>query len=497
MILDQFCKGTRETLDYALDFYRELEPEERITGASAIVTPDTLALTRVEFTDDTVRVWVTGGADRVRYTIIVTADTNQGRRREKCFGLQVHGDIVTITSVSIDDTAVTVALLAGNITSEISIDDTAVTIGFLGDAEPSITLEARGAQIKRTSGQVARIKAINWFGFEGSNRTPNGLWADGYKLMIDRMKAVGFNAIRLPFAGNTFAGIPLGVDFNKPGNNVFQDTTPGRVKPAINVMDIIIEYASSVGMWIILDFHRRQLGNGADGNPVGTGQTQQQWLDTWRMLATRYKDNKYVLGADLYNEPHLLTWGAWAGMAELAGNAIHEIAPHWLIFVEGVGTYNGQAHWWGGQLQGARDRPVELVVPNRLVYSPHEYGQSVSDQTWLKSAARPVVANWPDNLPTVWRNAWGFLVEEGLAPVWVGEFGGKFGYNGAGVDNQANGAVEREWGTKLVQYLNQHGISYAYWSYNPNSGDTGGLVQDNWTTLQAGKVALLSPLFGQ
>lgn len=477
MILDQFCKAARETLDYSVDFYRELELGEKITAASAVVAPDTLTITRVEFTDDSVRVWVTGGVDRERYKITVTADTNQGRRREKSFGLQVSGDLVTITSVAIADTS--------------------VTVGFLNDYVPSMGLKTSGGQIVHLSGEVARIKAVNWFGIEGTNKTPNGLLADGYKLIIDRMKMLGFNAIRLPFAGNSFTGAASGIDFTKPGNGVFQSATPGQVKPPLDVMDIIIDYAATKGMWIILDFHRRQVGNGADGNPIGTGQTQQQWLDTWTMLATRYKDKTNVIGADLYNEPHLLSWNTWAGLAELAGNAVLNVAPHWLIFVEGVGSYNGEAYWQGGQLRGARDRPVQLTVQNRLVYSPHEYGQSVATQKWLKSVATPVVENWPNNLPSVWRDAWGYLVEEGIAPVWVGEFGGKFGYSGTGVDNQANGAVEREWGAKLVEYLNQHGISFAFWSYNPNSADTGGIVQDNWTTLQAGKVALISPLLGQ
>lgn len=111
MILDQFCKSTRETLDYSVDFYRELELGELITGASAVVVPDTLALTRVEFTDDSVRVWLAGGIDRERYKIIVTADSNQGRRREKSFSLLVSGDPVTLPSAAVSDTTVTVGFL--------------------------------------------------------------------------------------------------------------------------------------------------------------------------------------------------------------------------------------------------------------------------------------------------------------------------------------------------------------------------------------------------
>ena len=38
------------------------------------------------------------------------------------------------------------------------------------------------------------------------------------------------------------------------------------------------------------------------------------------------------------------------------------------------------------------------------------------------------------------------------------------------------------------QYLDQNKISFAYWSFNPNSGDTGGLVGDDWSTPQRAKL---------
>ena len=60
----------------------------------------------------------------------------------------------------------------------------------------------------------------------------------------------------------------------------------------------------------------------------------------------------------------------------------------------------------------------------------------------------------------------------------------------------------------LVKYLNgdfdgngvsnlpagKLGMSFAYWSYNPVSGDTGGLVQDDWITPQTVKLNLINPL---
>lgn len=477
MILKQFCKGTRETLDYALDFYRDLEAGESITAASAVVAPDTLTITRVTFSDVAAKVWLTGGVDGVNYVVTVTVDTSAGRRMEKAFAVQTRGDIVTVTSVAIADTE--------------------VTVGYLNDYTPALTLTTSGSQILRTSGEPVTIKAVNWFGFESANRIVHGLWADGYKAHIDRIAAMGFNALRIPFAGDTFTTTaPTGVNFTFAGNTDFEVGTTGVARPAIECLDIIIAYAASKGLWIILDAHRRTVGSGADGNPVGVGQTLEQWIATWETLATRYASNKAVVGADVYNEPYLLTWNAWAALAEQAGNAIHLIAPKWLIIVEGVSVYNSEAYWFGGQLRGVPDRPVQLNVQNRLVYSPHEYGQSVSEQPWLKSAANPDVLNWPANLQSIWHDAWGFISAQGIAPVLVGEFGGKFGYDGAGLVNQPNAQVERDWGENLAEYLAENGTSFAYWAYNPNSADTGGLVQDDWVTLQAGKLAILSPLLG-
>ncbi len=42
----------------------------------------------------------------------------------------------------------------------------------------------------------------------------------------------------------------------------------------------------------------------------------------------------------------------------------------------------------------------------------------------------------------------------------------------------------------------QQGMSFAYWSWNPNSTDTGGILMDDWTSLQQAKLAALQPLIG-
>ena len=40
----------------------------------------------------------------------------------------------------------------------------------------------------------------------------------------------------------------------------------------------------------------------------------------------------------------------------------------------------------------------------------------------------------------------------------------------------------------------QQGISWTYWSWNPNSGDTGGILADDWNTVNQNKVSKLTPI---
>src|SRR5258708_8557240 len=114
------------------------------------------------------------------------------------------------------------------------------------------------------------------------------------------------------------------------------------------------------------------------------------------MLAQRYANNPMVIGADLHNEPHApACWGCgnatvdWRMAAETAGNAILAINPHWLIFVEGVDCYGpggattGDCYLWGGNLEGVAQYPVQLNVPNQLLYSAHLFPPSVYNQPRL------------------------------------------------------------------------------------------------------------------
>jgi endoglucanase len=201
-------------------------------------------------------------------------------------------------------------------------------------------------------------------------------------------------------------------------------------------------------------------------------------------LAKHYAGNATVIGADLHNEPHdPACWSCgvaaddWHLAAERAGNAILAANPHWLIVVEGVQSYDNDYYWWGGNLEGAGSAPVVLSAPAQLVYSAHDYPSSVSGQPWFSAP------NYPANLPAVWDAHWGYLIKDGIAPVLLGEFG-----------SLLQTTSDQQWFSGIVTYLKNTGAGWTFWSWNPNSGDTGGILNDDWTTVNQTKVTALQTI---
>jgi len=335
-------------------------------------------------------------------------------------------------------------------------------------------LHAAGAQLENAQDEPIALSGVNWFGFETQTFAPHGLDVRNYQDMLTQMAHLGFNTLRLPYSNQLFdpASVPSGINYTlNPDLRGLQ---------GLALVDKIVAGARRAGLCVILDQHRPDAY--AQSDLWYTAQVSEaRWIHDWVMLALHYKGTPAVIGADLHNEPHgAATWGDgnlatdWRLAAERAGNAILAVNPHWLIAVEGIETYRGDAYWWGGNLEGAKQYPVRLSHPQQLVYSAHDYGPDIYEQSWFQSPT------FPKNLPTVWQTHWGYLQTEHLAPVYLGEFGG----------SMVNSA-EAAWQTTLVSYLSQHRISYTYWCWNPDSGDTGGILKRDWTTVDQAKLDIL------
>ena len=334
------------------------------------------------------------------------------------------------------------------------------------------------------SGQEIHLYGVNWFGFETTNHVPHGLWSRNWQSMIEQIKSLGFNAIRLPFCPGTLHGItPSSIDYYK--NPDLEGLN------SLQLLDKFMAEFRSQGIYVLLDHHR------PDCNAISelwyTGSySEEQWISDLVFLADRYSANGHLIGIDIKNEPHgSATWGTgntatdWDTAVEKAAAAILTANPDILIFVEGIqenpscsGTIN---HWWGGNLEPFACYPLD-IPSNKLVLSPHVYGPDVYAQPYFDES------DFPGNMPAIWESHFGYLVNQGyvIAP---GEFGGRYGHGGDPKD--------KIWQDALIDYFLQKGIkNFFYWSWNPNSSDTGGILQDDWTNVWDDKVALLQQLMG-
>lgn len=331
-------------------------------------------------------------------------------------------------------------------------------------------------QLIDANGNVFRITGINWFGFETESFAPHGLQVRNWHDMLKQIAQSGFNTIRLPYSNQLFDAnsVPTGIDY--------------KINPdlkglkGVALMDKFVQGAADFGLRIILDQHRPDAY--AQSNLWYTDKVpESRWISDWVMLAKRYAGNPTVVGADLHNEPHgEATWGDgnqktdWRLAAERAGDAIQAVNPHLLIIVEGIENYQGNFYWWGGNLEGAGKYPVELNVKNQLVYSAHDYGPELWNQSWFQAS------NFPANLPAFWEKQWGYLQQQKDTPVLLGEFGAQ----------KVDGATpEGLWLRALIAFLKVNGMNYTYWCWNPDSGDTGGILKPDWKTVDSAKLSIL------
>ena len=122
--------------------------------------------------------------------------------------------------------------------------------------------------------------------------------------------------------------------------------------------------------------------------------------------------------------------------------------------------------WWGGNLRGVKNDPIDLGKYNsQLVYSPHDYGPAVYQQEWFKGDY-----TFDSLKKDAWQDNWLYIYDTNTAPLLIGEWGGYM--------SQPN----LKWMTYLRQLIKEKRINHTFWCFNANSGDTGGLVKDDFTT---------------
>lgn len=395
-------------------------------------------------------------------------------------------------------------------------------------------LHAVGSRLYDKDGNEVWLTGANWFGMNCTENSPHGLYAADINDFVENIANHGINIVRMPISTELLCswmnGEPLEVkSMNCYANPELSKNGDGKdpAKNSMEIFDIIMQKMKKYGIKVMVDVHSPAAHNSghnynlwyydasaadADNMAVGAYSGEQitwdMWKDSITWLADKYKNDDTLIGYDLKNEPHgkrgyngttcptdIAKWddstdlNNWAYSATECANAILDVNPNALIFVEGVEQYpkteKGYTYdtadiwqapadvspwygaWWGGNLRGVRDYPIQPDSgTSQIVYSPHDYGPSVYNQTWFDKDFTEQTL-----LDDYWYDTWAYINAENIAPLLIGEWGGHM-----------DGGKNEKWMTLLRDYMINHHINHTFWGLNPNSGDTGGLLSYDFMT---------------
>ncbi|MBQ8514286.1 MAG: cellulase family glycosylhydrolase [Ruminococcus sp.] len=407
-------------------------------------------------------------------------------------------------------------------------------------------LHAVGSKLYDKDGNQVWLTGANWFGFNCTENFPHGLWSADADALLSTVADHGVNCIRFPVSTELLVswmnGTPLepvGLNASNNPDYMFNPDfcdADGNTMDSMGIFDVLMQKMKKYGIKAIIDVHSPASHNSghnynlwyyeasaadADNMAVaadGTQMTTEMWVDSLVWLADKYKNDDTIIAYDLKNEPHgkrgydgttcpsdIAKWDGstdennWAYAATECGKAILEVNPNALILIEGVEQYpkteqgytydtadlwNAPASqspwhgaWWGGNLRGVRDYPVDFgsdTLNSQIVYSPHDYGPSVYNQTWFDKDFTTQTL-----LDDYWYDTWAYINEEDIAPLLIGEWGGHM-----------DGDKNQKWMELLRDYMIENHINHTFWCLNPNSGDTGGLLDHSFSVWDEEKYAL-------
>ncbi|KAJ7617192.1 glycoside hydrolase superfamily [Roridomyces roridus] len=374
-------------------------------------------------------------------------------------------------------------------------------------------LSTRGRYVVDVNGNRFRMFGGNWHGASGtysgsgdinddanhhagenSHTMPLGLQYVPIDQIIDSFEQMGINTIRLQFSNQMIHDTTIVDPSWVAANPQFTGLT------SLQVYDAVIAALTARGIAVILNNHTdlSLWCCGIDGNERwDESQSYDTWVTDWVMMVARYQNNKFVIGADLYNEVRrdILTdpvWGGggdadWQYASQQAGDAILTQNPDILIIVEGI-------NWIGLPVDGfTHGRPTltpvgtlshTFHVPNKLVYAAHFYsytGPNHSGATGIGETSDPRYRDLSrTDLFNVMNSSASYVALSApshfTAPVWMNEFG----VGGRGTDPSSSDGV---WFQNFVDYLVQTDAEFAFWplvGYLTPDGQGNGWALANW-----------------
>ena len=372
-------------------------------------------------------------------------------------------------------------------------------------------LHTDGSHIYDKDGKEVWLTGVNWFGYNTGTNAFDGLWNSNLESSVKSIADHGFNLIRVPISAQLLNEWAAG-EYPKANFNTADNPTLTQMD-SLEIFDYFLKLAEENGMKVMPDIHSAETdAMGHNANLWFTSKVSaDEYYSALEWLADRYKDNDTIIAIDLKNEPHgkpnegdkAAIWNDskadnnWKYVAETAAKKVLAKNPNVLIMVEGTEIFpkdtakNGDYHssasadyffnWWGGNLRGVKEYPVDLgEYQDKLVYSPHDYGPGVYEQPWFEGGY-----DYESLKKDCWNDNWLYIKTDDIAPLLIGEWGGFM--------KQPN----LKWMTYMRQLISENHLNHTFWCFNANSGDTGGLVLDDFKTWDDDKYEFVKEVLWQ
>ena len=196
-------------------------------------------------------------------------------------------------------------------------------------------------------------------------------WLDNFvtKTDIDSIASWGFNSVRLPMHYNLFT---LPTEDEVQGENTW-------LTKGFDMVDALLDWCQDNELYLILDLHAAPGGQGYDQGISDydtskpslweSNENKQKMVALWGKLAERYKNEEWIGGYDILNEPNWnLSGSEIKNLYIQVTNAIRAHDTNHIIFIEG--------NWFANDFTG-------LTPPwdNNMVYSFHKYWNNNTQNT--------------------------------------------------------------------------------------------------------------------
>lgn len=303
-------------------------------------------------------------------------------------------------------------------------------------------LHVDGKNLYDQNDSLVILRGFNW-----------GWWGEALPEDAGIIKnELGATAVRLAFRWHYWGG--SGVDNSM---NARDSLSPGNIKPDFLVLlDSYIEWLSGEEIWTVLFINSDQGAGKGENHFFNTPYLKEEFLETWKFLANRYKETPYIAAFELMAEPQYERHNRGVSDEELVGlykeiaDSINTITMESIPFVIGPQNY-----YHPDFLSDVYHLPDYQIIYAANMFKLGDYCRGTASYSYPSSQVNKESIESFYDIPLQFS-------EKFNVPVWVDQWG---------ASRLSEGYVE--YTKDVIDFLERNDLHWTYWNWRQYSGDRG------------------------